>query len=98
MKPVIKLRPSIKILFIMTISVFSFGESCFSTGLNQIIKAFCIEEFKQEHIRNNLKVDHELGETICDCFINRINNNESMESARQNCKEDALKIINSKTT
>ena len=62
-----------------------------------MIKAFCIEGFKQEYLKNKKQVDLKLGEDICDCFVKRINDNESLESAREACKEDAIKILDSKT-
>ena len=35
-----------------------------------------------------------IGEFTCDCFVNRINNNENLDAALETCKEEASTRFN----
>ncbi len=89
----LKYRP---LLTFAVLSLLLSGTS-YGKDLNELIKAFCIEGYKNEVIKNKTTVDLRLGEYICDCFVNRINKNESLETAREKCKNEALDKFSNQT-
>ena len=90
-------QSTLKLLFLTAILGFSFPNMYKGEDLNELIKRFCLQGFKQELTNSNKSIDLEIGEYTCDCFVTLINNNQSFDSARERCKEDALKKYSSKT-
>ncbi len=97
MKSAIKIISSIQIIIIIVIIDSSIPKKYHSADLNELIKAICIESFKKELINNKEDIDIDLGNKVCECFVDRINNNETIESAREKCKDDIIREINYKT-
>ena len=93
----INLRPTGKVLIMIVILKFTFPGISYSQDLNGIIKIFCLDGFSKEVKRNKTNINPELGEYVCDCFVKRINNNSSLESARETCKEEAIEKFEAKT-
>ena len=62
-----------------------------SQEINMLIKQFCLEAFNKEIVKNKEEVDLRIGDFTCDCFVRRVINNDSLEIARQACKEEASK-------
>ena len=85
------------LILLITILSFLLPKISTSKDLNELIKAFCLEGYRNELIKNKKTVDMKLGEYICDCFVTRINKNESIENARDKCKNEALEKFNKKT-
>ncbi len=92
------LRSTRKVIILMAILQFTFPYKNYSQDLNQVIKLFCLEGFRKELKNNKQAIDPKLGEYVCDCFVKRINNSSSLESARETCKEDAIKEFEAKNT
>jgi len=97
MKSASKLRSQAKVFILTLILISALPNKYYSQDLNNIIKMFCMEDFKNELSSNNDTINLDLGEYVCDCFVNRVNNNESLDSARDKCKKEALEEFNHKT-
>ena len=96
MKSQIKLQYLYQFLIILIISTLGYSKyMLYANDLNNMIKGFCLQSFKKEYLESEKELNLELSEYTCNCFIKRINNNESIESARKKCKEDGLKKYNS---
>ena len=77
--------------FILLITI-GFSISLYSQAkseeLNNIIKLFCLENLKEEVERSKSVIKQDIGDYTCDCFVQKINNNENIESARRICIEE----------
>ncbi len=93
----ITLKPTVKVIILIAILNFTFPGISYSQDLNEIIKIFCLDGFNKELKRNKTNINPELGEYVCDCFVKHINNNSSLESARETCKEEAIEKFETKT-
>lgn len=54
--------------------------------INSIIKYFCLESVKDEMIAHSNQIDNKIAEHTCNCFLERINNGEKLEPAKEICK------------
>ena len=96
MKLTTKIHYQARGLILTAILIFAFPDKYHSQDLNNLIKTFCIEGFKNELKNNNDKINLDLGEYVCDCFVTKVNNNESLDSARDKCKKEAMDKFNHK--
>ncbi|AAQ00140.1 Predicted protein [Prochlorococcus marinus subsp. marinus str. CCMP1375] len=64
-------------------------EDAHSGSLDRIIKSFCLDGFKKEMVNASNKIPKEMGEFTCNCFLQRINDGDNLDSAREVCKKAA---------
>ena len=64
------------------------------TKKNSIIKLFCIENFKEELLRANIKYDEEIAKDTCDCYLEKFLNSRSHQKAINKCKLETKKKFN----
>ena len=62
--------------------------------LNSMLKEFCLDEFTKEMQDSGKELKPEIGELTCNCFINNIQNGNSLILARQDCKEKVSNTFN----
>ena len=64
------------------------------TKKNSIINLFCIENFKEELLRANIKYDEEIAKDTCDCYLEEFSNRRSHQKAINKCKLETKKKFN----
>tara|TARA_Y100001978_G_C23371883_1_gene281337 strand:- start:193 stop:474 length:282 start_codon:yes stop_codon:yes gene_type:complete len=62
---------------------------------NSIIKTFCLIDFKEKMLKANKKYNNNLGEQVCNCYLNNISKNNSHEESIYKCKLENIQNINS---
>ncbi len=65
-----------------------------SSEIHIMIKNFCLDEYKRELNEAELKLDENIAELTCHCFVNKIKAGESLNSAHETCKEKVVKKFN----
>ena len=61
---------------------------------NSIINLFCIENFKKELLRANIKYDEEVAKDTCDCYLEEFSKSRSHQKAINKCKLETKKKFN----
>ena len=61
------------------------------TKNNSIINLFCIESFKLEMLKANLKYDVEIAKNACDCYLDEFLKTTSHQKAINKCKLETKK-------
>ena len=64
------------------------------TKKNSIINLFCIENFKEELLRANIKYDEEIAKDTCDCYLEKFSKSRSHQKAINKCKLEIKKKFN----
>ena len=64
------------------------------TKNNSIINLFCIENFKKELLRANIKYDEEVAKDTCDCYLEEFSKSRSHQKAINKCKLETKKKFN----
>ena len=85
----------VKITFTIILISYSLCESKVqSEGINTLIKNFCLESFKEEIAGTNKRINSSVGEYTCNCFIEKLNDGNKMDDAKEICREGAAKKFN----
>ena len=63
---------------------------------NSIINLFCIENFKEEMLKANIKYDQKIAKDTCDCYLNEFINTNSHQKAINKCKLETKRKFNLK--
>ena len=66
------------------------------TKENSIINLFCIENFKEEMLKANIKYEKDIAEETCDCYLKEFTNTKSHQKAIKECKLQAKTKFNLK--
>ena len=69
-------------------------ENLAETKNNSIINLFCIENFKKELLRANIKYDEEVAKDTCDCYLEEFSKSRSHQKAINKCKLETKKKFN----
>jgi len=88
---------NIKVIGLINFSllwVFLNIELLAETKKNSIINLFCIENFKEELLRANIKYDEEIAKDTCDCYLEKFSNSRSHQKAINKCKLETKKKFN----
>ena len=64
------------------------------TKKNSIINLFCIENFKEEMLKANLKYDEEIAKDTCDCYLEEFLYTQNHKRAINKCKLETKKKLN----
>ena len=64
------------------------------TKNNSIINLFCLDNFKEEILKANIKYDEEIANDTCDCYLEKFLNTRSHQKAINKCKLEAQKKYN----
>ena len=92
------MRSSIKKCFVLINFFLFFGyvniNSLAENKNNSIINLFCIENFKGEMLKANIKYDERIAKDTCDCYIEEFFNSRSHQKAINKCKLETLKKFN----
>ena len=90
------IKPSLaKITLAFLLILYSLcGNKVSSEGIHTLIKAFCLESFNEEIAGTSKKIDSSIGEYTCNCFIEKLNEGNSMDNAKEICREGAAKKFN----
>ena len=86
-----------KILFLINfLSLWGFinFECLAETQKKSIINLFCIENFKEEMLKANLKYEKEIAIETCDCYLNEFIKTNSHQKAINKCKVETKKKFN----
>ena len=63
------------------------------TQKDSIINLFCIESFKVEMIKANLKYDEKIARNTCDCYLREFSNGTSHKDSISKCKLETTKNL-----
>ena len=74
--------------------VFLNSASLAETKNNSVINLFCIENFKDEMLKANLKYDVEIAKNACDCYLDEFSKTTSHQKAINKCKLETKKKFN----
>ena len=85
----IKLAKISPFIFFINI-VYSFNLQS-ETNSNLIIKIFCKESVKAEFKKNKLKYEENIGEDVCNCYLNNISKKISHKKSISKCKLEKFK-------
>ena len=61
---------------------------------NSIINLFCIESFKEEMLKANIKYNEEIANDTCDCYLEEFSKSTSHQKAITKCKLGAKEKFN----
>ena len=61
---------------------------------NSIINLFCIENFKEEMLKENINYDPEIAKDACDCYLDKFISTNSHQKAIKKCKLDIKEKFN----
>ena len=64
------------------------------TNKNSIINLFCIENFKEEMLKANIRYDDEIAKDTCDCYLDEFSKSKSHQKAITKCKSETRKKFN----
>ena len=64
------------------------------TKKNSIINLFCIESFKEEMLKANIKYNDEIAKDTCDCYLEEFSKNTSHQKAIKKCKLETKEKFN----
>ncbi len=64
------------------------------TKKNSIINLFCIESFKEEMLKANIKYNEEIASDTCDCYLEEFSKSTSHKKAIKKCKLGAKEKFN----
>ena len=64
------------------------------TKNKSIINLFCIESFKEEMLKANIKYNGEIARDTCDCYLEEFSKSTSHQKAIKKCKLEAEKKFN----
>ena len=64
------------------------------TKKNSIINLFCIENFKEEMLKANIRYDDEIAKDTCDCYLDEFSKSKSHQKAITKCKLETRKKFN----
>ena len=56
------------------------------SGINSIIKSFCIQNLKNEMLKANIKYQDELGEETCNCYLDNFLEDMNHTDSVNECK------------
>ena len=92
------MRSSTKNVFLL-INLFLFWgylnfEFYAETNNNSIIRLFCIENFKEEMLKANIKYDEEIANDTCGCYLDEFSKSGSHQKAINKCKLETKKKFN----
>ena len=59
-----------------------------------IINIFCIESFKEEILKANIKYNEEIANDTCNCYLEEFSSTKSHQKAISNCKLKTKKKFN----
>ena len=74
--------------------VFLNSVSLAETKNNSVMNLFCIENFKDEMLKANLKYDVEIAKNACDCYLDEFSKTTSHQKAINKCKLETKKKFN----
>ena len=64
------------------------------TKQNSIINLFCIESFKEEMLKANIKYNEEIAKDTCDCYLEEFSKSTSHQKAIKKCKLETKEKFN----
>ena len=64
------------------------------TNKNSIINLFCIENFKEEMLKANIKYEEEIANKTCDCYLKEFTKTNSHKKSISKCKLETRKKLN----
>ena len=64
------------------------------TKNKSIINIFCIESFKEEILKANIKYNEEIANDTCNCYLEEFSSTKSHQKAINNCKLKTKKKFN----
>ena len=79
--------------FLLLVGYLNF-EYLAETKKDSIINLFCIESFKVEMSKANLKYDEKIAKDTCDCYLREFLNSTSHQNSIDKCKLEAKKKFN----
>ena len=87
---------NILFLFISSLIISSllFSKNFAENNKFSLIKLFCLKNVKAEITKNDLKYSNNLGEAVCNCYLDKISKNMSHQSSIAQCKIENKKKIN----
>ena len=92
------MRSFIKKIFVLVNFFFLWGflnvEYLAETKKNSIINLFCIESFKEEMLKANIKYNDEIAKDTCDCYLEEFAKNTSHQKAIIKCKLETKEKFN----
>ena len=74
--------------------VFLNSVSLAETKKISVINLFCIENFKDEMLKANLKYDVKIAKNACDCYLDEFSKTTSHQKAINKCKLETKKKFN----
>ena len=92
------MRSTTKKIFVLVNFILLLGYSNFEylaeTKKNSIINLFCIQNFKEEMLKANIKYEEEIAKDTCDCYLEEFINTNSHQKAINKCKLETKKKFN----
>ena len=92
------MRSTKKIIYVLVNFFLLLGylniEYLAETKKNSIIKLFCIENFKEEMLKANLKYDEEIAKDTCYCYLEEFLNTKNHQKAIDKCKLETKEKFN----
>ena len=92
------MRSAIKKVFVLVNFFLLWGylniEYLAKSKNNSIINLFCIENFKEEMLKANIKYDPEIAKDTCDCYLVEFISTNSHQKAINKCKLETKKKFN----
>ena len=92
------MRSATKIVFVLVnfslLCGFLNVEYLAETKKNSIINLFCIESFKEEMLKADIKYDEEIAKDTCDCYLEEFSTSASHQKAIKKCKVETKKKFN----
>ena len=95
------MRSAIKNTFLLVNFVLFWGflnfEYLAEIKKSSIINLFCIESFKEEMLKANIKYNDEIAKDTCDCYLEEFSKNTSHQKAISKCKSKTQQEFNLKS-
>ena len=92
------MRSFIKKVFLLINFLFLFGlfnGYCLAdVKNNSILNLFCLNNFKEEMLRANIKYEEEIANYTCECYSEEFSENRSHEKAISKCKLETQEKFN----
>ena len=79
--------------FLLIVGYLNF-EYLAETKKNSIINLFCIESFKEEMLKTNIKYNDAIAKDTCDCYLEEFSKNTSHQKAIKKCKLETKEKFN----
>ena len=92
------MRSTLKRVFVITNFIFFIGSFndyyLAETKKHSIINLFCLNNFREEMLKANIKYNDVIAKDTCDCYLEEFSKNTSHQKAIKKCKLETKEKFN----